>query len=245
MHHRPKITIIIPMAGRGKRISDAKIEVPKPLVKIKGKYMFEWAMKSLEFYDETIDKLIFICLKEHIKEYGIDKILKEKFPKCKIISITKVTKGQACTVLLAKKEIDENPLVIFNTDTYFTSGLKEKILDKKLKFDGIISVFDNDNIKYSYARIGQDNFIEEVAEKKVISNHATAGMYYFSKGSDFIWAADQMIKKNITVNKEFYVGPTYNELILKGKKFIIDKVESIWDLGTIENIMLFEKEKSY
>ena len=43
----------------------------------------------------------------------------------------------------------------------------------------------------------------ELREKQVISNEATVGIYNFSKGSDFVSAADKMIAKNIRTNNEF------------------------------------------
>ena len=54
----------------------------------------------------------------------------------------------------------------------------------------------------------------EVAEKKPISDQATAGIYYWKHGSDYVRYTEQMVKKNIRVNNEFYVCPVYNEAIL-------------------------------
>ena len=37
----------------------------------------------------------------------------------------------------------------------------------------------------------------EVVEKKVISNEATVGIYNFSRGTDFVYAAEEMIRKDL------------------------------------------------
>ena len=49
----------------------------------------------------------------------------------------------------------------------------------------------------------QDGYVEEVAEKKVISNDAIKGYYYWSKGSDFVKYLKQMIEENSRTNNEF------------------------------------------
>jgi hypothetical protein len=42
---------------------------------------------------------------------------------------------------------------------------------------------------------------------------ATVGVHYWKKGMYYVKYAEQMIKKNIRVNNEFYVCPVFNEAI--------------------------------
>ena len=70
--------------------------------------------------------------------------------------------------------------------------------------------------------------------KKVISNNATAGYYYWKKGSDFVKYTEQMIEQNSRTNGEFYVAPVYNWAIRDGKKIGIGMVDEIYELGTPE-----------
>ena len=78
-----------------------------------------------------------------------------------------------------------------------------------------------------------------MAEKNPISNIATCGIYWYRKGSDFVKYAEQMIKKNIRVNNEFYIAPVYNELILDNKTMIPFYVHKMWGLGTPEDLKHF------
>ena len=73
------------------------------------------------------------------------------------------------------------------------------------KIDGGILTFNSVHPKWSYAKCDIESNVVEVAEKKVISNNATVGVYFWKKGSDYVKYANQMIKKNISVNIEFYV----------------------------------------
>ncbi|MGA0276910.1 MAG: glycosyl transferase family 2, partial [Candidatus Kariarchaeum pelagius] len=64
--------------------------------------------------------------------------------------------------------------------------------------------------------------------------NATAGYYYWKKGSDFVKYAEQMIHDNSRTNGEFYVAPVYNWAIKDGKKIGIGMVDEIYELGTPE-----------
>ena len=76
---------LIPIAGKGKRFKNAGYELPKPLIDIYGKPMFVRAVESLP----KADKIIFVCLKQHIKKFKIDKIIKSYFPQSIVITSRK------------------------------------------------------------------------------------------------------------------------------------------------------------
>jgi dTDP-glucose pyrophosphorylase len=107
---------------------------------------------------------------------------------------------------------------------------------------GILS-FESTHPKWSFARIDENGYVKEVAEKKPISNIATVGIYYWAKGSDYIKYAEQMIEKNIRVNNEFYVCPVFNEAIKDNKKIKIFNIEKMWGLGTPEDLNFFLEKK--
>ena len=105
--------------------------------------------------------------------------------------------------------------------------------------DGGILTFQSTHPKWSYAKTNETGFVSEVAEKKPISTNATVGIYYWKKGSDYVRSAEQMIEKDIRTNNEFYVCPTYNELIAEGKKIRIKNIAKMWGLGTPEDLNNF------
>ena len=78
-----------------------------------------------------------------------------------------------------------------------------------------------------------------MAEKKPISNIATVGGYYWSKGSDYVKYAEQMIDNDIRVNNEFYVCPVYNEAIKDGKQIRTFDIPKMWGLGTPEDLTYY------
>ena len=230
-----KKRIIIPMAGAGSRFANEDYQLPKPLIDVQGLPMYERALSSLPINSE--DELIFLCLKEHLENFPLRKDLSTRYLDCTIISVDFLTDGQACTVLLAKNYIDDEvPIIIYNIDTYFESPLGITLAQLDPHIDGLLSVFEANDPKWSFARTNEAGEVVELAEKKAISPWATTGMYYFSRGSDFVKYTEVMIKENLRINNEFYVAPVYNLMIKDGMKISLDYCSKIVAMGTPQDL---------
>ena len=107
-------------------------------------------------------------------------------------------------------------------------------------WDGSILCFEDAHRdpRWSFAKTNEEGLVVEVQEKVPISQYATAGMYAFSKGIDFVQASLDMIVRNERVNGEFYTCPTYNYLIAEKKKIGMHLIhqDSMHDLGTPEGL---------
>lgn len=232
-----KLNVLIPMAGQGQRFKDRGYIFPKPLIEVHGKPMIQWVLESI-----NIDaNYIFIVQREHVQKFNLSSVLKILKPNCKIVEINSSTEGAACTTLLAKLHIDNNnQLIIANSDQYFSWNSSTTMYNfTTKKIDGAILTFKSTHPKWSYAKVDKNQNLIEVAEKKVISNNATVGFYFWKKGSDYVKYAEQMIKKNLRVNNEFYVCPVFNEALNDKKKFIINPVNEMWGLGTPDDLIYF------
>ena len=228
------------MAGRGSRFADKGYVFPKPLIEVKGKPMIQLVIENL-----NIDaNYIFIVLQEHIDKYNIDQMLKLIKPNCQIVVTDGITEGAACTTLLAKDLINnDKPLIIANSDQYIEWNPREIIYSFMNKnIDGGILTFSSTHPKWSYAKVNEEGYVTEVAEKKPISDHATVGLYFWKSGKDYVNSAEDMISKNIRVNGEFYVCPVYNEAIAKNKNIIIKEIEKMWGIGTPEDLENFMRD---
>ena len=234
--HDEKLNVVIPMAGAGSRFEKAGYTFPKPLIDVNGKPMIQVVVESMNM-EATF---IYIVQKSHREKYNLDTLLNLITPNCKIVEVDGLTEGAACTVLLAKEHINnENQLILTNSDQFIQWDSTEFMYQMNEKdFDGAIMCFESTHPKWSFAKTNEDGLITEVAEKNPISNQATAGIYYFKHGSDFVASAEQMIEKNIRTNNEFYVCPVYNEAILNDKKIYNYHIpaENMWGLGTPEDL---------
>jgi HAD superfamily hydrolase (TIGR01509 family) len=237
------MNILIPMAGLGSRFEKAGYTFPKPLIEIHGKPMIQWVIDSLKINA----KFIFIVQSKHQEKFNIKSLLKYLYPNSIIIETDGLTEGAACTSLLAAEFINNNnPLLIANSDQYIewdSAKTMYKLNEKNI--DGAILTFKSTHPKWSYAKTNKNNEVEQVAEKEVISNNATVGVYYWKKGKDYVRFANEMIKKNIRTKNEFYICPVYNQAILSNKKIVIEEVKKMWGLGTPEDLDYFLKYFSF
>lgn len=231
--------VLIPMAGAGSRFEKAGYTFPKPLIDVEGKPMIQAIVDNLNIEAQHV----FIVQKSHYEKYNLQQTLNQISPNCEIVQVDGITEGAACTTLLAKKYIDnDEPLVIANSDQYVEWDSNEFMYSMVADLvDGGILSFKSTHPKWSYAKLGDDGFVCEVAEKKPISDIATVGIYYWKKGSDYVRYAEDMIKKNIRVNNEFYVCPVFNQAIEDNKKVKIFNVEKMWGIGTPEDLQIFLK----
>jgi len=232
-----KMNVLIPMAGAGSRFATAGYTFPKPLIEVNGKPMIQVVVENLNIEANYT----FIVQKEHYEKYSLQYLLNLIAPNCNIVQVDGLTEGAACTTLLAKEFINNDaPLVMANSDQFVEWNSNECLYAFNADgVDGGIVTFKATHPKWSYAKIGEDGFVSEVAEKKPISNNATVGIYFWKKGSDYVKYAEQMIKKNIRTNNEFYVCPVFNEAIGDNKKIRVKEIERMWGIGTPEDLNYF------
>ena len=234
---KQKCNILIPMAGRGSRFEEQGYTDKKPFIDVNGKPMIHRVIKNLgmEFDKEYL--FILICLQEDYDKYDFtefEKVIGHN--SYDVVILDDVTEGAAQTVLTAKHLInDDTPLMTMNSDQLVDWNVEE-MFERAQHYDALIPCFHGEGNAWSYARTLDNGYVQEVAEKKVISNNATAGYYYWKKGSDFVKYAEQMIKDNSRTNGEFYVAPVYNWAIKDGKKVGIYMVDKLYSLGTPEDL---------
>lgn len=211
------INIVIPMAGSGKRFLDSGYNKPKPFIDVNGKPMIVRVLENLAYQDA---RYILLSKKDHFeKEQKTIEKIKKDF-NVKFITIDKLTEGAACTLLYARKYINNStPLLIANSDQIIDINIADFIDDSRSRgLDGSILTFIDryKDPKWSFAKLDKNNLVSEVKEKSVISKYATVGIYLYTQGKDFVNASLDMIIHNDRVNNEFYTCPTFNYAIREG-----------------------------
>ena len=230
--------ILIPMSGAGRRFAELGYDNPKPFVEFFGKPMIEHVLENL-----GVQNIFTLCVLQ--SHYDANRALFEKLKKMvyrlNIVLVDGVTQGAAETCLLAKRYIDpESPLLIANCDQMMVwnqRAFEDFLIDNIL--DGAMFTFDSTSTKNSYVELDSSGYAIRTAEKEVISPYATTGIYVWTKATDFVWAAENMIRKNIRVNNEFYVAPVYNENIAKGHRIGIWTPTEHWPIGTPEDLNIY------
>lgn len=241
------VTIVVPMAGQGKRFADAGYERPKPFIEVHGYPMIERVLRNLSI---TGARNVILARKEHVQAYpSLIEALVQSF-RLTVIEVQDVTEGTACTVLQARQSIPaDRPLLIANCDQLVDldmSAMVRDCLDRGL--DGSILVFEDRqrNPKWSFVQIDGQGLVTRVREKDPISDLATVGIYLFTKASLFFDCAIDMIARNDRINGEFYTCPVYNYAISQGAKIGIFGIapEQMHGLGTPEDLAIYLEQTS-
>lgn len=240
------INVLIPMGGHGKRFRDAGYTITKPLIDVNGMPMIKRVIDNLNIKG----RYIFLVSEQDNKDFNLTSLLTQfcgENPCIVILESPGNRRGAASACLLAEEYINnDDQLMIANSDqivewdsNHFLEHMRSQ------KADGGILTFTAHEPKWSFAKVipGTD-IVTEVAEKNPISDKATAGIYWYKCGRDFVNGAKQMIAKDIRVNNEFYVCPVFNEIIEQGKLIHDYPITKMQGIGTPEDLKAY-LEKCY
>lgn len=207
----------MPMGGKGSRFSNCGYEFPKPLLKINGKPFFYWASQSILRDIEVMD-LTFVVLKEHIDKYNIDREIKDFYPNAIINVIPEVLNGVVLTCIEGIKNIEDDEPIVFNDCDHIFRSMEFKSFAEKGFNDGIdggLLTFNSKSPKYSYLKLDENKNVINTVEKKVISNKAICGCYYFKNKYIFDESVNVYLKE--CAYKELYLSGVYNTMVDSGK----------------------------
>ena len=233
----------MPVAGLGSRFTTVGITEPKPLIQVGNKPMVRWAADSIPFVDDN--DFVFIVRQSQVDQYDIDDRLRDIFsPSSAVVVIDYLTDGPACTARHAMAYVDESePVVITDSDHYFKNDAYcDLVSNAPDEVAGAIPVFNSSQEGLSYSAVDDQGRITRVREKEQISNYANIGAYYFREFGDFLTALECMEDRAERVNNEYYVAPTYNELIADGKRVVARECDTVWSLGTPQALEQFEQK---
>jgi NDP-sugar pyrophosphorylase family protein len=251
-------TLILPMAGAGSRFSVRGYNKPKPLLDVCGLPMIVQAVNCLP---ET-SKKVFICLEDHLKNYNIKHILEDNYKNCSVVSIDKITEGQACTTEIGinNSNVDLNePILISACDNgvYYDKVKYQKLLDDPT-IDIIVWSFRNNPTSrnnpnmYAWMETDDDDNIKSVSCKKFIpeihdikNSNVIIGTMFFRKAKYFIDGLHKNYVENVRSNGEFYVDDVINENIKDGLNIKVFQVENYICWGTPDDYETYNYWQSF
>lgn len=204
------------MAGLSRRFSEAGYARPKYMLDLHGRTLFAHAVESFRGLFGR-ERFLFIA-RDEADTAGF--IARETaalgLAPQPTVMLDRPTRGQAETVRLgleaAGVEADA-PLTIFNIDT-FRPGYQPPAADWADTADGWLEVMRATDPGFSYVLPdpAAGERVRETAEKRVISDLASTGVYGFRRAGDFL----QALARSGEVAGELYVAPVYNALIARG-----------------------------
>ncbi|THK35505.1 nucleotidyl transferase [Ensifer sp. MPMI2T] len=243
------VQLVVPAAGRGSRFAKVGFQRPKPFIDVLGRPMIQHVL------DNALPpggRPTVLLLRDHL-DCQADSVAELRSQGVGIVPVDQLTEGTACTVLLARQQIDEEaPLLIANSDQVVDMHIGDFIDDCISRdLDGSILVFRDPtrDPKWSFAETDAAGFVLRVAEKQPISDLATVGIYFFRRAGDYMKAALDMMVHNDRTNGEFYVCPSYNYAIRNGARIGVYEIDqrSMHGLGTPEDLARYlqDREQAY
>jgi dTDP-glucose pyrophosphorylase len=165
-------------------------------------------------------RLVFAVRESDVRKHHIDKVMTMLSPGAKIVCVARETAGAACTALLAIEYIDaEEELLILNANEVLDVEYARIVESfRTLELDAGVATFSSVHPRYSYVRLDAQGSVVEAAEKRPISRNATCGFYWYRRGADFLEAAQEMIRKDASVNGSYYICPAFNEMVLRHRR---------------------------
>lgn len=214
------INVLILMSGSSQAFKEAGYAFPKNLVELGGVPLVQRVLEQLAPLDAFGASYVCVLRHDENAKHHTGAVIHLVNPAAVLVELNTDTSGAACSALLAVEHINnKTPLIIVNGDQLLETDILAIVCDfQGRKLDGGIAVFEDLHPRWSFVKCNEAGLVVETAEKRPISKLATAGFYYFARGSEFVLAATEMIKKDAQVNGLFYICPAFNELILRQQK---------------------------
>lgn len=235
----------MPMGGLGSRFAKEGYSTPKPLIEVDGKPMFMRALDSFTPLENVAH--IFVIRKEHDEKYDLANQILSQLPDAKISILDHDTGGAVESCLVAKEHIDDTlPLIVADCDIYFESKeYFEKIQSFPETPDGLLLTFEASDPRYSYVELDNSSAVIRTAEKKVISNAAILGGYFFKNGSLFKKVSAEFLENGLPSGlQEYYMSHLFNILLTKQKRVETAAVDIKHIFGTPEELNEYFKLKN-
>ncbi len=250
---RPSGTIILPLAGVGRRFSDAGYVLPKPLIPVSGKPMVVQAIQALP----TAEHYVFVLRADMPGASTIAAELTRLYPRAVVEMVPQVTDGQACTALLGLDALERSlgdsvpGPVTFGACDHGT--LYDDQSWRHLVEDGEMDVIVWGARGHTNALRRPEMFgwveadhgrIMGISVKRPLCSPATdpivTGTFTFRLADDFRRCVKRLLKHDDRVGGEFYIDSCINHALALGLRCRLFEVDSYLSWGTPDDLRTFE-----
>ncbi len=214
--------IVIPMVGLSSRFTKAGYKVPKYMLPLGGRSVFNHAVSSFSAYFAEVPFLFIVRDVNGTADFVRQECELLGIRQARVVVLSEMTRGQAETVMegLSRSGCPlDAPITIFNIDT-FRPGFRYPENFEVGAVDGYLEVFEGSGANWSFVRPDRDRpfGVLETAEKREISNLCCTGLYHFRTADLFAkaYAVQTGLSADRLQGGELYVAPLYNELIREG-----------------------------
>lgn len=242
--------IIIPMAGKGKRMRPHTLTTAKPLIPVAGKPIVQRLVEDItQVCGQKVNEIAFVIGPDFGAEVekNLIKVAESQGAKGSIYYQEKAL-GTAHAIMCAKDAIKGKTVVAF-ADTLFKADF---VMDTEQ--EGVIWVQKiEDPSQFGVVKLDSNGHISDFVEKPktFVSDLAIIGIYYFKDGDYLKKELQYLLDNNITDKGEFQLTNALENMKKKGTKFKPGQVTEWLDCGnknatvyTNQRVLEFDKGKS-
>ena len=243
--------IIIPMAGKGKRMRPHTLTTAKPLIPVAGKAIVQRLVEDItQVCGQKVNEIAFVIGPDFGAdvEQNLIKVAESQGAKGSIYYQEKAL-GTAHAIMCAKDAIKGKTVVAF-ADTLFKADF---VMDTEQ--EGVIWVQKiDDPSQFGVVKLDEKGTITDFVEKPetFVSDLAIIGIYYFKDGDYLKNELQYLLDNNITEKGEFQLTNALENMKQKGTKFTPGRVTEWLDCGnknatvyTNQRVLEFDKGKSH
>ena len=202
------------MAGRYQRFLNEGYKTPK--------YLLPWGEQTIlavilsELNKDKVFSDVILVANQRDEAYmpHVRAVMRSHSISLNNLVLTRDTSGQAETALLGIKALEgihgevNTPILVHNIDTILLNRNLKDIETSLQSSSGYIDIFASNNMGYSYVLTDENKKVLEIAEKIVVSDMATSGLYAFKNSNIF---------KKYSSNSDVYISSVFKRMILEGE----------------------------
>ncbi len=243
--------IIIPMAGKGKRMRPHTLTTAKPLIPVAGKPIVQRLVEDItKVCGQKVTEIAFVIGPDFGAEVEKDliKVAESQGAKGGIYYQDKAL-GTAHAIMCAKDAIKGKTVVAF-ADTLFKADF---VMDTEQ--EGVIWVQKiEDPSQFGVVKLDQNGAITDFVEKPTtfVSDLAIIGIYYFKDGDYLKKELQYLLDNDIKEKGEYQLTNALENMKSKGTKFKPGQVTEWLDCGnknatvyTNQRVLEFDKGKAH
>lgn len=228
--------IVVPLAGPDFEQADGGV---KATLEIGGRPLLRRALEQRPWWttgQAGPADMIFVLRDTPASQAFAQGALRNWYPGAGVVSISRYTRGAALSALagIALMERTDEPICVDLADIEYASTLDPITRFGDTRAGGIVLTFLSENPAYSYLATDAAGRVTEAAEKRVISDTASAGTYLFRDTACYLSAvAHSLTHADAVMHRDlFFVCPLVNGLVAQGLDVLLEPVTDVADIKT-------------
>jgi hypothetical protein len=217
------MNLVFCMAGLYARFRREGYALPKYLLPVAPRTTLLEAIVGPFAAARCFDRVLFVLNERDVAQRGaVEAIVERLLDVPYAVAAIADTRGQAETALIAtallrsRLQPATSRVVFHNVDTILRNRDFPRIDALLDTHAGVIDVFDADSPSYSYVGLDAAGTVVDIAEKVVLSRHATTGLYAFAS-----WHAFETAYRRCAFDGEAYVSQVYKQMLRDGARLAL------------------------